>query len=63
MGYYRYGPEASVSNTMGVYAPPAWVMLYFAPNEKEVLREKDVEKLEEKYGIVLNFGKDSPKDN
>ncbi len=52
---YRYGPEASVSFTTGVSAPPNWVLLLTKPSDDEIFNPEDTEKLAEKYGINLNF--------
>lgn len=52
---YRYGPEATVSFTTGVSAPPNWVLLLTQPSDDEVFNPEDAEKLAEKYGINLNF--------
>lgn len=52
---YRYAPEATLSMTTGVLAPPGWAMLYSVPSEEKVLRPEDAKILSEKYGIHLYF--------
>ena len=52
---YRYAPEATLSMTTGVLAPPGWAMLYSVPSEEDVFRQEDTKILSEKYGINLYF--------
>lgn len=52
---YRYGPTAEATRATGVLSPPAWVMLTSLPSENEIFNPEDSQKLEEKYGIKLNF--------
>lgn len=55
---YRYGPDAEVSRLTGAWSPPAWVMLTSTPSKDEIFDPDDAQKLEEKYGIKLNFSQE-----
>ena len=46
---------AGVTRATGVFSPPPWLMLTSLPSENEIFNPEDSQKLEEKYGIKLNF--------